>query len=204
MKAPPLFPQPRDKLHRRLGELGRLLGHPAVIPEVPRVRCIWVLSVPANAEHKSEVAVSAPAEYRAEISATAADERAVIVRVRRQAWPHGLPDTAPHDGEVAARRIILAERDVVTLDPVGQIGDVLRLQQRAGREPGAATEAAGRVRSTRRSLSPEGLSRWREPWSRNSRWPRAGRRGFDRVTLEARSRPGSDAALPDEIRLVRA
>ena len=43
----------------------------------------------------------------------------------------------------AARRIVLAEFDVLELDLAGQIGNVLRLEQRAGREPGAAAEAAG-------------------------------------------------------------
>ena len=52
----------------------------------------------------------------------------------------------------AARRIVLAEFDVLELDLAGQIGNVLRLEQRAGREPGAAAEAAGRL--LRHSLKP--------------------------------------------------
>jgi hypothetical protein len=39
-------------------------------------------------------------------------------------------------------------------------------------------------------------------WVRETRG--VDRCGLGRVTLEARSRPGLDAALPDEIRLVRA
>src|SRR5579863_6577788 len=121
MKPRPLFVLPRDKRYRRHGEFTRLLRHPAVIPKVSNVRSIWEFCLPKCDEHKSEIAVPIPSRLADDIFCL---ERAVIVGVRRQGRADRLPDGSPHDREVATRWIVLAERNVVTLDSAGEIGDV--------------------------------------------------------------------------------
>ncbi len=137
-----------DEVHRLLGELARLLGDHAVAPEIVLVRAVREIGVAERGEIEIEIAVAFPSQVlQAGSRQFKADKAAVVERKDQGRWrqprSHGLPDASPHDSEIPARRIVVAELDVVALHPAGVIGDVLRLQQRAGRPPDPPAEAAG-------------------------------------------------------------